>query len=55
MGIKACKLATEFGVGLMPNLYEKGNDPLMTKGEAKKREARLAERLRKRGYAVWQK
>jgi hypothetical protein len=50
-----CKLVTEFGIGLMPKLFEKYNEPLMTEDEAASREKKLAKRLRDRGYAVWQK
>ena len=56
-GTRKCfpaKLVRNFGVGLMPKLYEKYNLKLMTEAKAAKREVKLAERLRKRGYAVWQ-
>lgn len=54
-GYPASKWVTKFGVGLMPKLYEKYNLKPMTEAKAAKREVKLAERLRKRGYAVWQK
>lgn len=54
-GFQACRLVTNYGVGLMPKLYEKYNLKLMTEAKAAKREVQLAERLHKSGYAVWQK
>ena len=41
-----------FGIRLRPKLYEQYNP--MTNDEAKKKEVWLAERLRRKGYAVWQ-
>ncbi len=54
-GYPACKLVTDFGIGLMPKIYDKYNAEPMTKSKAVKREVKLAKRLRKLGYAVWQK
>jgi hypothetical protein len=55
IGIKACKLVTKYGLGLMPILYNKYNLKLMSKAKAAKREVKLAKRLRESGYAVWQR
>ena len=52
-GYKACRLVREFGVRLRPRLYAKYNP--MPYAEAARRERALAAKLRKRGYAVWQK
>ncbi len=51
-GQKANKYVTEFGVRLRPRLY-RNVAPLETRTKAELAEAGLAERLRKRGYAVW--
>ena len=51
--IQACDLVRDFGEELIPRQYEKFNP--MTYDEAKAMEVELARRLRKRGYAVWQK
>jgi len=51
-GIQASRLVRRFGLRLRPRLYERYNP--MSYAEACKREKRLAERLRRRGYAVWQ-
>ena len=46
------KYVTRFGIRLVPELYA-GLNP-MTREQAKAEEPALAERLRKRGFAVWQ-
>ena len=52
-GIKACKFVLDYGEYLKPRHYRKLNP--MTYDEAVAMERELARRLRKRGYAVWQK
>ena len=49
---KANRFARDFGMKLLPRLYERYNP--MTYAEAQETEARLARRLRYKGYAVWQ-
>jgi predicted GIY-YIG superfamily endonuclease len=51
-GYKSGKFVEEFGVRLRPDLY-KGKNPL-TYDHACKMEQKLARKLRKKGYAVWQ-
>lgn len=51
-GYKANKYAKRYGVRLKPRLYSKYLD-LETRALAEQEEVKLAERLRKRGYAVW--
>ncbi|MFC1489731.1 ribose-5-phosphate isomerase [Candidatus Latescibacterota bacterium] len=57
-GIKGYKLSSsvvyKYGIRLMPELYEEYN-PISSKVEAKEMEIFLAEKLRIRGYTVWQK
>jgi hypothetical protein len=52
-GYKACGLAKDFGVELMPQSYGCINP--RTYVEAQKLERRVAKRLRRRGFAVWQR
>ena len=52
-GIQACKYVRDYGEYLKPRHYKKLNP--MTFEEALAMERELAKRLRKRGYAVWQK
>ncbi len=52
-GYKACKFVKKFGQGLIPDLYEHYNP--MPYRRACVMERKLAERLRRRGYAVWQR
>jgi hypothetical protein len=52
-GIKACKFVRDYGEYLKPRHNRKLNP--MTYAEAHAMERELARRLRKRGYAVWQK
>ena len=51
-GYKSGKFVEEFGLRLRPDLY-KGKNP-MTYEKACKMEPKLARKLRKKGYAVWQ-
>jgi len=52
-GIRFARLVKRFGVRLRPRFYAHLNP--MTFENAKKMEVELARRLRKRGFAVWQK
>lgn len=52
-GYKANKFARKYGLRLKPRQYESHNP--MTAEEAKKMEVEKARRLRKKGWAVWQK
>ena len=52
-GYKACRFAENFGVELMPKRFSHCNPK--TYEEAALFEPKLAKRLRKKGYAVWQK
>ena len=52
-GIKAARYVKLFGVRLRPQLYARFNP--MPYDDAVKMEREIARRLRKRGYAVWQK
>ena len=52
-GYKACSYVKRYGKCLCRRLYEKFNP--LTRNDAAKLERRLARRLRKTGYAVWQK
>ncbi|MBS35512.1 MAG: hypothetical protein CMO26_06255 [Thiotrichales bacterium] len=52
-GYKASKYPKRYGVRLRPRLFTRYNP--MTYEEAQRQERHLAEKLRKRGYAVWQK
>ncbi len=51
-GIKANKYAQEFGLRLLPELYEQHNP--MPYEDAKYMEVDLAIRLREAGFGVWQ-
>jgi len=53
LGIKACRFVRKYGLYLRPRLYEQFNP--MTYKDACAMERELAQRLRNRGYAVWQK
>jgi len=50
-GLKAARVVKEFGVRLVPALYEHFNP--MPYATAKETEARLAEDLRRRGFVVF--
>lgn len=43
----------EYGIELLPGLYSRYNP--MTRSEAERIEKHLAARLRRKGYAVWQR
>jgi hypothetical protein len=51
-GRKCNQFVRDFGVRLRPRLYANVG-PFETRAESERAEARLAERLRRRGYAVW--
>ncbi len=51
-GYKSGKYVQEYGLKLLPHLYERYNP--MTYAEAVEREKHLADHLRKQGFAVWQ-
>ena len=51
-GIRSSRVVREYGVRLRPRLYANGG-PFETRGEAERAETKLAEKLRRRGYAVW--
>lgn len=50
-GVKSGKFVRQYGRWLRKRLYQAHNP--MTYDDAKRMEAELARRLRKRGYAVW--
>jgi len=52
-GVKACGYVKRFGIGLCPRLYESLNP--LTYEDACRTEVELALRLRRKGFAVWQK
>jgi len=52
-GIQCSRIVKKHGVRLRPKLYENLNP--MTFEDAAAMEVALADRLRRRGYAVWQK
>ena len=51
-GKRSSRIVREYGVQLKPRLY-RNVGPLATRAEAEAAEKRLAEKLRRRGYAVW--
>lgn len=51
-GIKSCAYVRRYGLGLVPSYYEALNP--MTYKDAVNTERALAEKLRARGFAVWQ-
>ena len=51
-GIKASRIVKEYGVRLRPRLYANVG-PFETRAESERAETRLAEKLRRRGFAVW--
>lgn len=51
-GIKSASFVTRYGIRLKPKLYERLNP--MSWEKAVQMEKLLAERLRRRGYPVWQ-
>ncbi|NNF04438.1 MAG: GIY-YIG nuclease family protein [Rhodothermales bacterium] len=52
-GYKSNRFAREYGMRLRPDLFEQYN-PIPTRKDAEELEVYLAERLRARGYGVWQ-
>lgn len=52
MGVRSARFVRRYGVDLVPRLYERFNP--MTRETAERFEIIRAERLRARGYAVWQ-
>ena len=53
-GYKECKYVEKFGERLRPDLVPEYGKEFKNNREAEAAEARLAERLRKRGHGVWQ-
>lgn len=51
-GVRSSRIVKEYGVRLRPRLYANVG-PLATRAESERAEARLAEKLRRRGSAVW--
>ena len=51
-GVRSSHIVREYGVRLRPKLYANVG-PFETRAEAERAETKLAERLRRRGYAVW--
>ena len=51
-GLQANRFVQDFGVQLLPSLYERYNP--MTYAEAQRMEVELCIALRARGYGVWQ-
>ena len=52
-GYKACRFVTEFGIELMPQTYGCINPRSYV--EAMRLERKVAARLKRRGFAVWQR
>ena len=52
-GYKACRFVTDFGLELMPQINGCINP--RTYKDAQRLERRVAKRLRRRGFAVWQR
>jgi predicted GIY-YIG superfamily endonuclease len=52
-GYKANRYARKHGLRLLPDLFEPYN-PIPTRADALELEEYLADRLRKKGYGVWQ-
>ena len=51
-GIRSSRIVREYGVRLRPRLHANVG-PFETRAEAENGEKKLAERLRRRGFAVW--
>ncbi len=51
-GHKSNKYVRNYGIKLLPKMYERF--PPMTWEDAVKKEQELAEKLRGKGYAIWQ-
>ncbi|MFT4603648.1 MAG: hypothetical protein ACI9W4_000363 [Rhodothermales bacterium] len=52
-GYKSNRFAREFGLRLLPEVFEQYN-PIPSRKEAEELEEYLADRLRKQGWGVWQ-
>jgi len=52
-GVKACGFVKRYGIGLCPKLYGALNP--LTYEDACRTEIELAQQLRRKGFAVWQK
>ncbi len=52
-GYRANRFARDFGTRLLPEVFEQYN-PIPSRKEAEELEAYLADRLRKKGWGVWQ-
>ena len=51
-GVRSSRIVKEYGVRLRPRLYANVG-PFETRAESERAETKLAERLRRRGFAVW--
>ena len=51
-GTKSSRIVKEYGVRLRPRLYANVG-PFETRAESERAETKLAEKLRRRGFAVW--
>lgn len=51
-GVRSSRVVKEYGVRLRPRLYANVG-PFETRAESERAETRLAEKLRRRGFAVW--
>ena len=51
-GVRSSRIVKEYGVRLRPRLYANVG-PFETRAESEQAEVRLAEKLRRRGFAVW--
>jgi hypothetical protein len=51
-GVRSSRIVREYGVRLRPRLYANVG-PFATRAESERAEAKLAEKLRRRGFAVW--
>jgi len=51
-GIRSSRIVREYGVRLRPRLHASVG-PFETRAESERAETRLAEKLRRRGFAVW--
>ena len=51
-GVKSSRIVKEYGVRLRPRLYANVG-PFETRADSERAETKLAEKLRRRGFAVW--
>ena len=51
-GVRSSRIVREYGVRLRPRLYANVG-PFETRAESERAETKLAEKLRRRGFAVW--